>query len=104
MKSNQDQFTSTKFIGTFILNQDLIACLIDKSMVVQLGQWVRFNGENHQIIGVSYFGISLRKGEFVQLVTVEALAEHVKDARDRLLGVNMRHDAKVVRGPLIGGA
>ena len=40
----------------------------------------------------------------VQLVTVEALAEHVKDARDRLLGVNMRHDGKVVRGPLIGEA
>ena len=38
----------------------------------------------------------------VQLVTVEALAEHVKDAVHRLLGVNMRRDAKVVRGPLIG--
>ena len=38
----------------------------------------------------------------VQLVTVDALAEHVKDAVHRLLGVNMRTDAKVVRGPLIG--
>ena len=35
----------------------------------------------------------------VQLVTV---CEHVKDAVHRLLGVNMRTDAKVVRGPLIG--
>jgi hypothetical protein len=71
MKRNQDQFTSTKFIGTFILNQDMIACLIDKTMIVQIGQWVRFDGQNHQIIGVSYFGVSLKRGEFIQLVTVE---------------------------------
>jgi hypothetical protein len=36
----------------------------------------------------------------VQLLTVEALAEHVQDAMHRLLGVKIRRDAKFVEEPV----
>ena len=76
MKSTHDQFTSNKFFNNFVLNQDMVECLINKSLIVQNGQWVSFNGKNHQIVGVSSHGIWLkRKGSF-QFVTVESAHPH----------------------------
>ena len=76
MKSNQDQFTSTKFIGAFVLNQDLVACLINKSMIVQRGQWTMLNGKNCQIIDVVSNGIWIKAKGQIRFVTVENSHPH----------------------------
>ena len=72
MKSNQDQFTSTKFINNFWLNQDMVECLISKSLIVQNGQWVSFKCQNFQIVGVSSSGVYLKRNGVVQVITVES--------------------------------
>ena len=72
MKRNFDQFTSTKFINNFWLNQDMVECLISKALIVQNGQWVSFKCQNFQIVGVSSSGVSLKRNGAVQTITVES--------------------------------
>jgi len=92
----KDQFTSTKFMGAFVLNQDMVECLISKSMIVQRGQWIMFNGKNSQILDVVATGIWIKTKGQIRFVSVESAHPHY--------GINTNYEEVVssLSLPLVG--